>query len=66
MSPLVQFTTYFLLISAMTAAVNAYVQVEAPRPAAVHATRFFLWIVGGIAAFSVAVCFLSWWLIRKP
>jgi hypothetical protein len=65
-SPLFQFTAYFLLVSAMTAVVNTYVQVEDPRQAGSHALRFFLWIVGGIAAFSVVVYFLSWWLIRKP
>ena len=66
MSPLAEFTVYFLLASAMTAAVNTLVQVEDRRKAASHASQLFLWIVGGIFSFSVLVYFLSWWLIRKP
>ncbi len=66
MSPLAQFVAYFLLVSAIVAIVSSMVQEDRPRAIAAHAVQLYLWIVGGIASFSLVVYFLGWIFIRKP
>ena len=65
MTPLAQFIGTFLVVSAVSAAVTAAVEVRDPGKAARAAVRFFVYVVVGIAAFSVLVYFLEQVLIRK-
>ena len=66
MTPLSQFIAYFLVASGVTALVQALVRFEETGRALRAALELFVYVVGGITAFSALVYVLEWAFIRKP
>ncbi len=66
MSRLDWFIVTFLIVCLVTAIVNALIRERKPGRIALHAARFFVWTVVGIAILSAVVYLLGWAFIRKP
>ena len=63
MRSLLTFAAYFVVVSALTAIVNALVINEKPARIARESFRFFTMVILGILALSVVVWALEWMFI---
>lgn len=62
--PPVPFVLYFLLVSLVIAVVSSAIRIREPRRIAGEALRFFVYIVAGIALFSVVVFIIEQLFVR--
>jgi hypothetical protein len=62
--PPVPFVLYFLLVSLVIAVVSSAIRIREPRRIIGEAFRFFVYIVAGIALFSVVVFILEQLFVR--
>ncbi len=60
------FIVTFLIVCLVTATVNALIRERKPARIAMHAARFFVWTVIGVAILSAVAYLLGWAFIRKP